>query len=739
MEAKSASESRVLRDWIMIKNSLFAVALVSLALANGCAKGGNGTGPPPATVDVSITSPSNVSASAIYPTQTVTLTAAVSNSTKTAVTWSLSGPGTLTPVTPPTTPATATYVGPAAAGSATVTAALISSPSVTGSLALKVVDITTVVSPAAVTMGSGLTQQFTAINVPDDAPQTFNWTCTVSTASPQAGPYASSNACATFISDGSGVATYTANDNCTGNCVTISASSTLDPNFCSASPQNCTSAKISVVSSRVTGTYAFHFSGYDSAIVPAAVAVSGTFTATNGTITSGVEEELTSAGPVQHSITGGSYTPSSVDPNNSNETGTLALTLPANIYPNKFQVVLDGSGDIQMIEGDGQGTGSGIAERTSSSSLFTGTQTYAFGFTGMDLGGHHVGYAGVFSMIGNGTSGTIAGGQMDVNGAAFCASPCAASGSYTFNPASNMGQISLTLPVPLVFDFFIASGQSNKTNPLTLYAITDQSDPTHPLVSGMMVLQDSTETYNNAAFSGTTVSALTGTGPNGTNTNVSLTLGTADGKGNFSGQFDQNNAGTILSAVQFPPAVSKYTYAASGTNGRYTFQMLGNPNASPAVAPLTFILYATGANRGFLLDQSSSSVMTGTMNPQGKGSGAFAASELSGPYAAATTSNGSPGVTSIAANLVLTSPGNGVFNVSGTEYPGTQAVTGLYTLSVSGNGTIQLSAALAQNYVIYVQDTVSCSGQGLTCAIQDFYMMDTDSSNPNASIIFAQQ
>jgi hypothetical protein len=342
-------------------------------------------------------------------------------------------------------------------------------------------------------------------------------------------------------------------------------------------------------------------------------------------------------------------------------------------------------------------------------------------------------------MTGNGTSGTIAGGQLDVNGAPFCASPCAATGSYTYNPASNMGQISLTLPAPLVFDFFIASGQSNKTNPLTLYAITDQSDPTHPLVSGMMVLQDSTQTYNNAAFSGTTVSALTGTGPNGANTNVSLTLGIADGKGNFSGQFDQNNAGTILSAVQFPPAGSTYAYAASGTNGRYTFQMLGNPNASPAVAPLTFILYASGANRGFLLDQSDSSVMTGTMNPQGKGSGAFAASELSGPYAAATTSNGSPGVTSIAANLLLASPGSGVFNVSGTEYPGPQAVTGLYTLSFSGNGTIHLSAPPAQNYVIYVQDTVSCSGLGLTCSIQDFYMMDTDSSNPNASIIFAQQ
>ena len=42
-------------------------------------------------------------------------------------------------------------------------------------------------------------------------------------------------------------------------------------------------------------------------------------------------------------------------------------------------------------------------------------------------------------------------------------------------------------------------------------------DNTHPAVSGTMVLQDSTQTYNNAAFNGTSVSALTGTVANGVN------------------------------------------------------------------------------------------------------------------------------------------------------------------------------------------------------------------------------
>src|ERR1700704_2281470 len=141
----------------MIKKCLFAVGLLSLALAGGCAKGGNGVPPPPPTIVVTITSPKNVNSGAIYPTQSLTLQAKVTNTTTTAVTWSLSGPGTLTPVTPPTTPATATYVAPATAGSqATVTATLTADTTLKGSLTLTLVDITTEVAPSMLSMGKGL-------------------------------------------------------------------------------------------------------------------------------------------------------------------------------------------------------------------------------------------------------------------------------------------------------------------------------------------------------------------------------------------------------------------------------------------------------------------------------------------------------------------------------------------------------------------------------------------------------
>jgi hypothetical protein len=99
---------------------------------------------------------------------------------------------------------------------------------------------------------------------------------------------------------------------------------------------------------------------------------------------------------------------------------------------------------------------------------------------------------------------------------------------------------------------------------------------------------------------------------------------------------------------------------------------------------------------------------------------------LPSTYALATESSATSGVIPIAANLLLTSPGNQVFNVSGTQYPGPLAVTGVYTLTIPGTGTIVL-AAPAASYVMYAIDT------------SHFEMINVDASVKNASVILAQQ
>src|ERR1700675_2239867 len=72
----------------MIKNCLFAMALLSLALAGGCAKGGNGTG---SGISVTVSDTPNIRV--FYVTQVVQFTPTVTGTSNTAVTWTLTNNG----------------------------------------------------------------------------------------------------------------------------------------------------------------------------------------------------------------------------------------------------------------------------------------------------------------------------------------------------------------------------------------------------------------------------------------------------------------------------------------------------------------------------------------------------------------------------------------------------------------------------------------------------------------------
>ena len=309
------------------------------------------------------------------------------------------------------------------------------------------------------------------------------------------------------------------------------------------------------------------------------------------------------------------------------------------------------------------------------------------------------------------------------------------------------------------FDFFVGKGTATAGNPLTLYAIsTSTVDATHPAFLGEVLFQ-STPTnksgvYDNSAFKGTSVSVLTGV--DGGSSNVSLTLGATDGTssgtggtGGFSGLFDQNDAGTILiyPAANTSQSLFAYTYLATNNNaGRYIFQMLGNPGASPVVAPLPFVLYASGPDHGFLLDQNSTAVMTGTMMPtKAPAGGTFTNATITGTYAMTTNSNSltSPGSCSlmpscaVAGSLLLTSPRfmdpsflvNGALNgqtISASSYN----IDNVNISSVgSGGGVGTLSATTASgaaNYAIYAIDGT------------DFYLIEEDSKVPSPVLFLSQ-
>lgn len=732
----------------MIKTFLFAVALLSLALAGGCAKGGNGTVP-----TVTVTVPNN--ATSLLVNASVVLTATVDGVTDKTVAWTLSGTGctgsacgTLTPITG-TTPATATYQAPATAPGSfplavTIKAAWENDNAVTGTLQLNVSQVSVVVTPTAVTVGQNLAQQFTAVAVPDNAPQTFTWrvACTTGTN------------CGTIVPDPttSGLAVYTApSSSPSGVVVTATWAGQQTP-----VSDGVATAQVTVAPSRLTGTYAFHFSGYDSSNHAVATAGSVTF-GSDGTVASGVEDVAIDGVYKQYTTVSGSYTPSS----GNNNLGTLTLSATSGGPTYTYTAVLTSSGIVRMIESsDGTGiTGSGVMQQSAASGVFnTGKQTFVFGFTGVDSSGNRVGYAGMLPMNG---SGAISGGLADSNDNGTTTSYSSVTGTYQYDAASGLGKMTLTLTsgTTLDFDFFVAGGQTTlQPNPLTLYAIS--TDSTYRALSGSMVYQwpgtaKTPMTYNNAAFNGTSVSNLTGA-----NANVALTVGTTDGTsggaggtGNFTGAFDQNNDGTILSVSAFPSAAqstSPYTYVATGSdNGRYIFYMLGDPTATPAKLPIPFVLYASGANRGFLLDQSSTAVMTGTMDPQPTSlkNFSYAPSELPGTFAAAPVpDSNSTLVTPAVENLLLTWPGGDVSNVGGTQDPGNQTWTGTYTLNSfgtgSGTGTITLTAPSAATYAIYAIDATTVPNPAYSAlpnyAITDFMMIGTTSGTPS-SVIFAQQ
>jgi len=745
----------------MMKNFLFAAALLSLALASGCAKGGSGpcvSGCATIIVDDTSNGIADVSEAPISapaaPSQ-VTFTASPKNTTLSAVNWTITGASCSSSSTDSANPCgyftsgststTITYQAPTTVPSSpafTVTATSQSDTSLSGTLDMTVVNITTAVTPASPNVGVGLSQQFTAIAIPDNANQSFGtWSCTVTPKGQSSTPcHNPLTACPNVANNACFVYTPVSGEECGNNCVQISAPPAASPSECTNTPADCATAQPVVVANRVSGNYAFQFSGYDNN--GNQVLVAGSFTVASSGSISGVEDELTSSGPqTSIQITGGAYTPTS-----SNNAGTLTLTTGA--YPNAYRVVLDGAGDMQMIESDNHGIGSGIAEPVSGNNKFnTSAQTFVFGFTGVDSSTppNRVGYGGLMPIDGNGnvTSGLI---DINDNGSTtnICSSPCSVGGTYSYNTSTNEGNLTLTLgSVTQHFDFFVANGSANN-NSLTLYAIsTDTVDATHPAVLGTMAMQNPKLTYNNAAFSGTSVSALTGAGGN-----VSLTLGSTDGTssgtggtGNFTGQFDQNNAGTILSVSAFPSATqttNPYTYVATNNKGRYIFYMLGNPSASTAVPPIPFVLYASAKNGGFLLDQNSSAVMTGTMTPQTapkQNGGFFVPATMTGTYAVATNSNSLStssscsvmGSCAVTMNLLLTSPGGGVFDVTGTENPGDQSVNLTYDMNTTGVGAFSpISPAKTPNYVFYATTGT------------DFYVIEVDSTIPSPILFMAQ-
>jgi hypothetical protein len=710
----------------MIKNFLLALVLTSVAIWMGCARGLQSI----ANVVVS-TSPANQAFIAV--SLPVNFVATINGTASTAVNWTLSSSsctgnacGTFV-----TTPQGITYTAPTTLPSGlkkmavTVTATSQSDSVAQGSAVITVLPISVCVAPPPISsgaatcatnnvanVGAGLSQQFAATTLPDSASQTFTWSLSCT----QAG------ACGTLTQDAniSGLAVYTAPatlpPNCTtSSCVTVTATSTLNQTHPSSG-----SSDVTVIKSRVlTGTsYVFRFSGYDTANnrVLMAGAVSFSTLNTGGAVSGGTGvidvvngPGSASAGAHQYNITAGSYTPSALPDNNTNNAGTLSLTWAgATSTTYAFQAVVNSAGEIRMIESDANGAGSGVMQRSAFGQFNSAKQTFAFVLSGVDSSGKRVGLAGLLPFDGTATAttlGNIGGGMMDLNDGGTATPFTGVTGTY--GPIVPGSFIPVYLSTPSwTFDLYVGSGQAvNGKTPLTVFAIsTNQLVSTQPALAGVMSYQDSSVTYDKTALASSAVSHLDGL--SGSNTSVSLVVATGDANGNISGSFDSNNAGTLVSNQSFT-----CTYSTDPSNaGRYVVNLLGN-SSSCGGTPLPFVFYASGANRGYLLDQSSAAVLVGGMDVQGSNlSAAFANSALPGTYAAATVGDADSSVVPLAANVLLVYQGLSTQTTAGTLYqPGpVTGATGTYSIVNTGTGTISLTppgAANADSFIFYAIDT----------------------------------
>ena len=727
-----------LRIFMTKKKVLAVVSLLSVALWSGCATGGSGhTGS-----QIHVTVNTNPSGQGFVGVNlTVQFTATVTGTTDTAVTWNVSGTnctgtacGTISSNGLYTAPSTV----PAEGLDLTVTATLTSNPTKTGTYSITVLPLTVLVTPKLLTgdplsVVKGTKQQFTATVSPDAEPQTVTWSLLCG---------AGGNACGTVDAN---TGLFSAPNSIPGNPLGhVTATSTVDSNASAT-------VDLNIVASRLAGntTYAFYLTGYDT---NGSIAVAGNFTTnSDGTAISpaqdGIEDDLTISQYSSPTITGISL---ALDSNNfGNSHGTLTINTSAG--SRRYKVAFDADGDARMIEFDSTGRhASGQLNQTTSSKFKDGAlasgSSFAFGLTGVTTTGtQRAGFAGVFQPDG---VGHISSGMLDKNENGTV-TPTAADlvGTYsiddTSDPHPGRGTLTLTsnsLGKTYNYAIYVIGGLTTKaTNPLTLFMISTDNPLSNPAVSGTIVFQDPTPSYVNSDFTSFWVANLTGITNSGQRL-VSLTNGAGNGAGQWSGFYDANNAGTIVSAKD----VTNYAYASTG-GGRYTIDLLGDPKANPVVPPIHFVLYSSAANRGFLLsidDKPATAVYTGTMDVQG---GDLAPAELAGSMQASSGFSGSPSADQVLMNLLMTSAAPDFTLVGQQEQNDTtqaagESLAGTYSVSLNGSGPLNLTQPPNTNYVIYVLDNpLLDKANKASSTIQHFVMIRTDSADTNPSVIFGER
>jgi len=449
--------------------------------------------------------------------------------------------------------------------------------------------------------------------------------------------------------------------------VTIKAASMADPTKSVSSNVTITSANPN--NSKLSGQFAFLLAGWDDSSGFAPSAIAGSFMADgNGTVTSGVIDRALSSGVHLSEAFTGSY---SIGNDNR---GTLSITITSGGNTLSFRFALTSLNNAKIIgfgnTPDTNFQASGVLERQDTTD-FGINGNYVFGMEGVTLSNTNRSAAvGRFTCN---SPGSISSGTIDVGAPLSASGALALSGNFGApNMATGRGTLSLSAPSvnPISLVYYQINSQE--------FLILDVDTANRILYTGSILMQTRPAGgFKASSFNSTVVFGLTGYDGSHSQSNTGIGFVTADGGGNVSSAFLDQNADAM--------------FVSAGTIGTYTFDADGNGRAIlnlTGVQPNT--LYFIDVNRAFFLQGTPADVgedvTFGIAEQQSMG---LSMSSFSGTYAFSTAHPVTPFVPNFSGELTATGA-SGTFSGTMDATFGQGGSTKQPDLSVSG--TFQFTA-----------------------------------------------
>jgi putative Ig domain-containing protein len=486
----------------------------------------------------------------------------------------------------------------------------------------------------------------------------------------------------------------------------------------------------------LSGNYAFEFSGFNSG---GQVVLAGSFTADGaGTITNGVEDVNTMAGPPKNQTFTGTYTLG------SDNRGQLVFSSLTGSPTYAFAIDPAGAHG-RLIEFDSRGIrGSGqLEQRTVSTCAFnTLTGNYAFGVTGEEaaVGGFTAGPSvaiGSFlatppaSQAGQGTvsngeadsstpSGVTGGpgvGGLSGNFSAFASPPQNTRCTLTLSPVNiNVSSMTFSLyPVSNKEAFLVETDAVGSTTPF--------------LTAGKMLAQTGAPFSGVAGstFTATSVAGMVGQFPSGSGAYVpdlALVSLTGSSSASYNISILENRAGTVM--PPFNPG--SLAFVSSDQFGRVD---------SGISSPISLVFYIINQNEAFAIGESLSSSTPvpffGIFEPQSPSPLNLNASDLNSTFVLGASAPATSPVTDISGSVTLANTSSTAGTISGTQdqsasggNSSAQTVTGTYAglSSTTGNGTLALTAPAA------------FTGDFLVVSPTKILVLSTTASDANPVLLF---